>query len=131
MTNWVANIVLKHVTQNTEAQIVTMIIPTKFPTMYTDTLLWIIEGTLTMSILLAYIPVVYRTVFRIVFEKSTRAKETMRIMGMSDVPYWVSWLVIYTLSNTLITTLMVATSMINVVKQESALMFWIILWIFG
>jgi hypothetical protein len=131
MTNWVANIVLKHVTQNTEAQIVTMIIPTKFPTMYTDTLLWIIEGTLTMSILLAYIPVVYRTVFRIVFEKSTRAKETMRIMGMSDVPYWVSWFVIYTLSNTLITTLMVATSMINVVKQESALMFWIILWIFG
>ena len=99
--------------------------------MYTDTLQWIIEGTLTMCILLAYIPVVYRTVFRIVFEKSIKAKETMRIMGMSDVPYWVSWFVIYTLSNTLITTLMVATSMINVVKQDSALMFWIILWIFG
>ena len=99
--------------------------------MYSDTLLWIIESTLTMCILLAYIPVVYRTVFRIVFEKSTKAKETMRIMGMSDVPYWVSWFVIYTLSNTLITTLMVATSMINVVKQNSAVMFWIILWIFG
>jgi arabinogalactan endo-1,4-beta-galactosidase len=34
----------------------------------------------------------YRTVYRIVFEKFSKAKESMRMMGMSDFPYWASWI---------------------------------------
>jgi hypothetical protein len=52
--------------------------------------------------LLMYIPIVYRTVYRIVFEKVTRAKESMRIMGMTDFPYWASWFVTYSTINTLL-----------------------------
>ena len=52
--------------------------------------------------LLMYIPIVYRTVYRIVFEKVTRAKESMRIMGMTDIPYWASWFVTYSTINTLL-----------------------------
>jgi hypothetical protein len=44
----------------------------------------------------------YRTVYRIVFEKVTRAKESMRIMGMTDLPYWASWFVTYSTINTLL-----------------------------
>ena len=43
--------------------------------------------------LLCYVPLLYRTVYRIVFEKVTKAKESMRIMGMSDFSYWTSWFV--------------------------------------
>jgi hypothetical protein len=39
-------------------------------------------------------------VFFIVKEKEYRAKESMRMMGLSDVPYWLSWWVYYTLINT-------------------------------
>lgn len=116
MSNWVANTILKRVTQVSDAHIVTMVVPTKFPSVYTDSIAWLIEGVMIICILLCYIPVVYRTVYRIVFEKSSKAKETMRIMGMSDIPYWGSWFVIYTLSNTLITSLITVTLLINVVK---------------
>jgi len=108
-----------------------MIIPTKFSGVYLDTMLWMIEGVMSMCILVAYIPIVYRTVYRIVFEKASKAKETMRIMGMSDLAYWASWLTTYTVSNLFITTLVVLTLLINVVKTDSALMLWIILLIFG
>ena len=43
--------------------------------------------------------------FKIVREKETRIKETMRIMGMTDLPYWLSWLVFYTFVNTVVTTI--------------------------
>jgi len=43
--------------------------------------------------------------FKIVREKESRAKETMRIMGMTDLPYWLSWFAYYTCINTIVTTL--------------------------
>ena len=67
-----------------------------------------IEGLailLPLFLLLAYIPPVYNMTFKIVREKESRAKETMRIMGMTDLPYWMSWLVFYTVINTLVSTL--------------------------
>jgi hypothetical protein len=51
-----------------------------------------------------YIPVLYRTVYRIVFEKVTKAKESMRMMGMGDFAYWSSWYAYYTIVNLLIVT---------------------------
>ncbi len=54
--------------------------------------------------MLMYIPVLYRTVYRIVFEKVTKAKESMRMMGMGDTAYWASWLCYYTIVNIIIVT---------------------------
>ena len=48
---------------------------------------------LPLFLLLGYIPPVYNMTFKIVREKENRAKETMRIMGMTDLPYWMSWLI--------------------------------------
>ena len=42
--------------------------------------------------------------FKITREKESRIKETMRIMGMTDAPYWLSWFCFYTLINTIVTT---------------------------
>lgn len=122
---------MKRKTGKEDAIIATMIVPTKVPGVYTDPVYWVIEGVLMLFVLLSYIPIVYRTVYRITFEKASRAKETMRIMGMSNLPYWCSWFVIYTLSNTIIVTCMWGILFINVVKTNSAMLLWIILWLFG
>lgn len=60
-------------------------------------MLWSIFGDL---LLLLYVLPVYNMVFFIVKEKEYRAKESMRMMGLSDTPYWLSWWVYYTLINT-------------------------------
>lgn len=53
--------------------------------------------------------------FKIVREKESRTKETMRIMGMTDSPYWLSWFVFYTLINTCVTTICWAVLQVNVI----------------
>ncbi len=60
-------------------------------------MLWSIFADL---LLLLYVLPVYNMVFFIVKEKEYRAKESMRMMGLSDAPYWLSWWVYYTLINT-------------------------------
>ncbi len=64
--------------------------------------------------MLMYIPILYRMVYRIVYEKVTRAKESMRMMGLGDFAYWSSWLVYYTIINTAIALLCWIILMSNV-----------------
>jgi hypothetical protein len=78
-----------------------------------------------------YIPLAYRTVYRIVFEKVTRAKESMRIMGLKDLPYWLSWYVYYSIVNAAIATGAVLVLMINVFSVHSSPALWLIIWLFG
>jgi len=81
--------------------------------------------------MLMYIPVLYRTVYRIVFEKVTRAKESMRMMGMGEFAYWFSWLTYYTIVNTVLTTLSWAVLMINCLPRESGSYIWLFIWLYG
>ena len=71
-----------------------------------------------LFMLLGYIPPVYNLTFKIVREKETRTKETMRIMGMTDLSYWLSWFVFYTLINTVVTTLAWSILLINVITYS-------------
>jgi len=45
---------------------------------------------------------VYNVTFQIVKEKESKTKESMRMMGMTDTSYWLSWFAYYTLINTII-----------------------------
>lgn len=84
-----------------------------------------------LFLLMAYIPPVYNLTFKIVREKETRAKETMRIMGMTDLPYWLSWFVFYTAINTVVTTLSWGILMIAVIKYSQPFYLWIFFWLYG
>jgi len=84
-----------------------------------------------LFILLSYIPVIYRTVYRIVFEKNTKAKESMRIMGMTDLPYWLSWWCYYSIVNTVLATCAWCVLMVNIFKPSSGFMLWAIMWLYG
>lgn len=58
-----------------------------------------IQSLFTFFVLVMYIPPLYRTVYRIVQEKESRVKESMKIMGLGDGAYWLSWYLYFTLVN--------------------------------
>ena len=82
---------------------------------------------LAQIILLIFIPPIYNTVFMLVREKETRIKETMRMMGMTDLAYWLSWYVYYTLISTLVAILALFVLLINVIEYTNPLAFLILL----
>jgi hypothetical protein len=93
MQNWVANAILKRKTGVDDASIATVMTPFPIEPVMTDAFATILSKALDFFMLLMYIPVMYRTVYRVVSEKTSRAKELMRMMGLSDLPYWLSWYV--------------------------------------
>ena len=84
-----------------------------------------------LCLLLGFIPPVYNLVFKIVREKESRTKETMRIMGMTDLPYWCSWFFFYTCINTVVVTICWAILQINVIKYSNPLYLWLFFWLYG
>ena len=81
--------------------------------------------------MLMYVPLLYRTVYRIVFEKVTGAKESMRMMGMSDFSYWSSWFFYYTTVNTILSTASWGVLMINCIPIKSGGYIWLFIWLYG
>ena len=59
------------------------------------------EGLLNFFILLIFLAPLYRFVSNTVTEKETKMKEAMKIMGLTDLPYWLSWFTYYTIINTI------------------------------
>jgi ATP-binding cassette subfamily A (ABC1) protein 3 len=55
----------------------------------------VIKAMLPFFMLLMYILPVYRLISNIVSEKETKARESMKMMGLSDFSYWLSWFVYY------------------------------------
>ena len=84
-----------------------------------------------LFLLIAYIPPVYNMTFKIVKEKETRAKETMRIMGMTDLPYWLSWLVFYTLINTMVSFLAWFVLQFKIINYSTQGYLFIFFWLYG
>jgi hypothetical protein len=91
--------VLKEITKIESANINMMAVPMESSNITVDefALLWTIFGDV---VLLLYVIPVYAMVFYIVKEKEARVKESMRMMGLSDLPYWFSWYCYYTIINT-------------------------------
>lgn len=90
--------------------------------------LWWLFGDM---ILFAYLIPMYTLVFYIVSEKETRTKESMRMMGLTDFPYWASWFCYYTIINTITALLSVAVLSINVINYSSKLYVFAFIWLFG
>jgi hypothetical protein len=52
-----------------------------------------------------FIVPVFRFTFRMVSEKETRARESMQMMGLTEIAYWFSWFVYYVVTITFISTI--------------------------
>lgn len=87
--------------------------------------------SLTAIVFLMYIPPLYRTVYRIVVEKESKVKESMRMMGMTDISYWLSWFTYYSFVNLLVSTLSWLILNFAVFNHTNGFLVWILLWLFG
>ena len=86
---------------------------------------------LPLFLLLAYIPPVYNMTFKIVREKETRAKETMRIMGMNDLPYWFSWFFFYTVINLIVSLLAWFILLFKVINYSQPMYLLVFFFLYG
>jgi ATP-binding cassette subfamily A (ABC1) protein 3 len=78
-----------------------------------------------------YIPLLYRTTYRIVSEKELRVRETMRMMGMQDSSYWVSWFAYYTFLNTILSTIAWSIIAYGVFRLSSQFAIFCLIWLYG
>jgi len=89
-------------------------------------------GLISFFVTLMYLIPVYRITFRIVSEKESRARESMRMMGLQDSSYWLSWLTYYfLLVSTISLVITIVLGQSGVTKYSSGFLFFIYLWLFG
>ena len=131
LQNMMANQILKLKSGDADASITTMTAPVPGQAAVDDDFTAPLTVLLPFCLMLTYICMVYNMVFKIVIEKESKAKETMRIMGMTDLPYWLSWLVFYTVINTLVSTLAWGTLMFKVINYSVPFYLWIFFWLYG
>jgi hypothetical protein len=81
--------------------------------------------------LLIYILPVYRLISNIVSEKESKARESMKIMGLKDFSYWLSWFAYHIFSVTVISMMCVLILSFNVIVNSNKLILFLFFWIFG
>lgn len=91
----------------------------------------ILSGLFPFFLICVFIGPVYITVYNMVQEKELRSKESMRMMGMSDLSYWLSWFCFYALQVTVVTLVSWGCLMINVISDGSAGYVFLYIWVFG
>lgn len=86
----------------------------------TDPFTTVLTTTLPFLLLLIFIPPVYNMVFSVVKEKESRIKESMRMMGMKDSSYWLSWYVYYTCISTALVFIAWLILLINSIPNSNS-----------
>jgi ATP-binding cassette subfamily A (ABC1) protein 3 len=86
---------------------------------------------LPFFMLLMYILPVYRLISNIVSEKESKARESMKMMGLRDFSYWLSWWVYYSIVVTIISILCTIILSFNVFKYTNKGIIFLFFWIYG
>ena len=88
-------------------------------------------GVLPFFMLLIYILPMYRLISNIVSEKESKARESMKMMGLNDFSYWLSWWVYYFIIVTIISALVILILSFNVLKYSNVGLVFLFFWIYG
>ncbi len=131
LQNWVANTILKRKTGIDTASIVTMTVPSRLPPYVVDDFGQLITGVLSFCMFIMYIPPIFRTTYRIVAEKENKVKESMRMMGLKDFPYWASWYSYYTLTNLALSSIVWVILYTKVTSRSEGWILFLIVWLYG
>ena len=81
--------------------------------------------------LLVYIFPISKLTERMVSEKESRARESMRMMGMTDFAYWASWFTYYTVQVTIITIIGLAMLKWSVFPASDGFLIFLFFWVYG
>ena len=121
---------LREVTQTPDAQINAMIVPMKTEELFVDKFASV-NSIFANLVILMYVVPVFMTTFLIVKEKEQKIKESMRMMGMSDIPYWLSWFCYYSGINLMTSILATMTLAINVFPLSNYMLIFLIIFLYG
>ena len=108
-----------------------MNVPMPHPPILVDSFKFMLYSLFGTGVMIMYIPLLYRTVYRIVQEKESKVRSIMLMMGMRDTPYWLSWFTYYTIINTLVATVVTLLMSNLILSHSNPFMLWLILWLFG
>jgi ATP-binding cassette subfamily A (ABC1) protein 3 len=130
--NWLANFVLRKQFPGEKngklPTIANLIVPMQAND-YNDDDFARVLPLLSFFMFLTYIVPLYRCTYRIVNEKETRARESMKMMGLTDSSYWLSWLTYFAMVVTMIS--LISTIMLgSILKSDSSVTF-VLFWIYG
>jgi ABC-2 family transporter protein len=131
MHNWITNHVLRVQTKNPQANIAVTIVPFKYDERNSDDFQYFLQTLLPFFMLLVFILPVYRLISNMVSEKETKARESMKIMGLKDLSYWASWFVFHFIRVTIISALSTLILSFNVVVKSNPFIVFLFFWIFG
>jgi len=123
--------VLRKVTKRDDATIALAAVPFKTAHYVKDDFSEILQTMLPFFLLLMYILPVYRMISRIVSEKESKARESMKMMGMQDSSYWLSWFFYYFIIVTFISVISVLTLSANVIVVSDKGIIFAFFWIYG
>lgn len=107
------------------------LVPVKSDKYVSDDFSMVLNGMLPFFLLLIYILPVYRLISNVVAEKESKARESMKMMGLSDFSYWLSWFTYYFVVVTVISVFCLIVLSINVIKNSNRGIIFLFLWIFG
>ena len=118
-------------TEKDDAEIVAMTVPMKIPPMLKDPFAFLLGLVAPYTFMLMYVPMIYRTSFRLVMEKEKRIRETMRIMGMTDTPYWLSWFFYHSLISVIISLSIMLVAGFTIFTFTSMTVLWLLFFLYG
>ena len=122
--------ILADLTGNSQAELSFGIIPEKYSSVYYDKFGEFIGAILSFFLIIAYLCPLCILVFRMVQEKESRAKEGMKIMGLSAFTYFSSFFLFWFIQNT-VYSLINALILTQVLKYISFSFIFLFLWLYG
>ncbi|KAL4478578.1 hypothetical protein ABPG74_006813 [Tetrahymena malaccensis] len=93
--NWIDNLILQYTTQNNNLEIQASITSMLVEDHYKNPLVDSLKGNMGVYIVLPMILVYLRMTYGLLIEKEKKIREGMKVMGMSDSSFYVSWIIHY------------------------------------
>lgn len=107
------------------------LVPFKSDGYVKDDFQFIFTKNLSFFMLLIYVLPVYKLISSIVAEKESKARESMKMMGLKDFSYWTSWFVTYLLKVTVISFLCILVLSAKVIVYSDKGLVFLFFWFYG
>jgi hypothetical protein len=131
LQNIITTMILREATLEENAYLNMMAVPVPAAETSTSEFVYVFIAIFPLVFALTFIIPVYNMTFLLVKEKESRSKESMRMMGMSDVAYWFSWFVYYIVYMTVFVVIAWALLLLNVIEYTTPGYILLFFWVYG
>ncbi|KAL4492594.1 hypothetical protein ABPG72_007707 [Tetrahymena utriculariae] len=128
---WIDNALLQVLSSNNNAKIDISISPLKQQSYVDDTMASVMQGNMATFLVLPLIVVFLRMSSTIMTEKEKKIREGMRIMGMQDTPFYLSWITWYMIIYTVISIVVTLILKESVYKKSDITLIFVWHWLFS